>query len=275
MNPNPPLSAADQRAQLVAAAAPGQRVTWNIALPGATGTYDHRYSGILVRVIAADLAANPPVTRQVAVRLDHPVHAAGREDILPITIAGVDVTYIEVSAQQANVYLNDLRMQHVQAGSETPTVRNPSTWGMWIMVDLTQRPTANTNFEMWLRAQINLTGAKTSDILLPGADFEGLRVNSIVRQLVLWVRRAQIDPNWQGEVSMAAVHEVLFELEAWDLELTYRRQRSGTSGSKDGGPRHPSREDAVRDWQARVAEMRKGSQLGDWDRACHVLPKKH
>ena len=133
------------------------------------------------------------------------------------------------------------------------------------MRDVAGRAEATLNFEMWFRAQITLTGAKSADILLPGADFEGLRVNAIVRQLVLWVRRAQTDANWQGELSLACVHEIL--LEAWDLDLTYRKQRAGAESTKDGGQRHPSREDAVRDWQARVAEMRKGSQLGDWDRA--------
>lgn len=274
MNPNPTLTVAEQRALLATATAVGQRVTWQITLPS-TGTYEHRYQGTVTRIIAADAGANPPVTRHLFVRIELPTSAAGREDPLPISIAGVGVTLIEVAAEQANVYLADLRALHVQAASDAPTVRNPATWGMWIMRDVASRGEAILNFEMWFRAQITLTGAKNADILLPNADFESLRVNAIVRQLVLWVRRAQTDANWQGEISMGSVHEILYELEAWDLELTYRKARAGAGSVKDGGQRHPSREDAVRDWQTRVAEMRKGSQLGDWDRACHVVPKKH
>ena len=273
MNPNPTLSAAEQRALLATATAVGQRVTWQVTLL-TTGSYEHRYQGTVSRIVAADAGANPPVTRQVFVRLELPANAAGREDPLPINIAGVGVTMIEVAPEQANVYLSDLRSQQVQAGSDAPTYRNPLTWGMWIIRDIASRAEAVLNFEMWFRAQITMTGSKNSDILQPGADFEALRVNSIVRQMVCWVRRAQADGNWRGELSMNQVHEVLFELEAWDLELTYRKSRASAT-AKEGGQRHPSREDAVRDWQTRVAEMHKGSQLGDWDRACHVLPKKH
>lgn len=263
-----PMDAGTQCAALNAAVV-GQVVIFHVTAVQ-TGSYEHRYCGPVARIVAADATAATP--RRVVVRLTHPTASAGREDVFPIAHAGIAIVSIELVAVTANPFLDDILGGEAMPDGvgSIPTLRNPLTWRAYIVApDEDARIQKRVAFESFIRCETSMTGESNRDRLRPGADFEVLRVNGQIRQLVAWVTCAQQNPNWRAPWNIAMATEALIELEAWNVELTNRSIRKARADKKgpDAGPAGLSREQGVARWQNMVREIVKEEALGDWERA--------
>lgn len=111
----------------------------------------------------------------------------------------------------ADPWADAMRLQRAGITSTTAaSFLDPSSWAMFVDVDLPLRPQALLMFSNWMRGHHSVIESARSTRGKP----ETHRKNTLVRGLERWVAMCQENPGWRTPRVLAVAEELVFDLES-------------------------------------------------------------